>query len=298
MNPWILALSFLFAEPAFATDPQTVCEGAYPVVCGDSAISRNLPREKELSLSIRSKAIEAIPGATQPTGEDAAKHEEVSSELVVDLNRYLDLVDDAALRAAGVSMSELHTLFTDLKHFYLTLVQTRPEFREKLARMDLFGSKDFVGRGYMFQYYAGCGSSGLAANAMSEGPSVVICPGFLVSLAARRATHEQALDSLALVLGHELGHAVDSWKFPKAYLDLPKKGPNKGRIAREVSSDSWSITAGVRRFEGRSAQDIADAWAFHFAWFCALPAEDEPMHRTRFIWLSRRSDVRAQLGCR
>jgi hypothetical protein len=300
----VFILILLFGITAQAADLKDFCTNPYQAICSDSADSRKKGRETEIALELRSSALAIAEVRARALGitvgisalSPAARtrHFMLPAMRETEHRLYLTVVEEMAQRRAGISAEDLRTLFAELRSFYLTLVGTRPLFRERLERMDLVSSADYVHvHGRKLQYLDVCGDSGLLFNARNDEPWIVICPGLYTSLEARGATREQTLDYLALALGHELAHAVDVESFPRAYPFLRGRGESRN----ELSADGWAITAGVQRFGGRSSAEVAAAWKLYYSGFCGPIANEHATDRARIEHLLKREDVRTQLGC-
>lgn len=112
-----------------------------------------------------------------------------------------------------------------------------------------------------------CGSDGLSQNASFSRSSstVMFCPVYFTSA----MNDEQRFR----VLGHEIGHGIDSEKFPETYHLLLSCYKHyypeyKDVQAGELVSDMWSVSAFTLRNAGKSADEFLDGAAKAYFHYC------------------------------
>lgn len=138
------------------------------------------------------------------------------------------------------------------------------------------------------QYMASCGRNGLSPNAFYDEANgerfIVMCPGLALGMKDYGIDKEAIKDALGFVIGHELGHAIDSSAYPEAYTRMGQCYQNitgapqvwDPGMSDEISADYWGAIALSDRIVKRASnrpQDNMNLIAYATDGFCSTDHE-------------------------
>lgn len=140
------------------------------------------------------------------------------------------------------------------------------------------------------QYMASCGRNGLSPNAFYDEVNgerfIVLCPGLALGMKDYGIEKETIKDALGFVMGHELGHSIDSSVYPHAYTSMGQCYRNitgadhvwDTGMSDEISADYWGAIALSDRIVKRGnnrPQDNVNLVAYATEGFCSTDHEHQ-----------------------
>ena len=181
---------------------------------------------------------------------------------------------------SGAARGGLSKFYEGIREGFVKRIRTSGEFRlptvvsdggvtvdeiaEKVAKIRLVTPASLAPNGTDFNsllnFYLQCGSDGLVQQAFygEESNALTLCPGLLL-----QAANRGSMQSLAFVIGHEIGHSVDA-----VAADFPghpsQAGLLKDRysaflecVRKNYGARFNSITDAIRLLEKREIPDLA-----------------------------------------
>jgi hypothetical protein len=165
-------------------------------------------------------------------------------------------------------------------------------------------------------FASNCSDTGMVPNAMNSMTfennafhgSIIICPGWLGYMTDRMMTRSQALNSLAMIIGHELGHSLGAQFFKESYklmgecYNAIKKDPSYWeQKGDETSADYWATLLFSQRIsaQGINNQDLVNQLGHATHNFCDLhlgPKHPVGFDRIEYTF-SRNKAVLNNMGC-